>query len=179
MPEEPPIRSKRLSFKRLNPENVTDRYLAWMNDYEVVKFLESRFSPPKSLEELKEYVRRTNSDQDQLLFAIIHEEDHRHIGNIKIGPINRTHRHASIGIIIGEREYWGQGYASEAIGRMTQYAFEFLGLNHVFAGCYHENVASAKAFLKAGWKLEGTQVGHYLFEGRFVDGLLFGKSRQR
>ncbi|MCX6654431.1 MAG: GNAT family N-acetyltransferase, partial [Candidatus Bathyarchaeota archaeon] len=170
---------KRLLLKSFVPALVSKRYLKWMNDYEVIKYLESRFSPPASLDELREYVRNIDSDPNQLFFAIFHIKDDIHIGNIKIGPINRVHLHASVGIIIGERTYWGQGYATEAIEEITRYSFEKLNLNHLFAGCYNDNIGSKNAFLKAGWMLEGTQIGHYCFEGRFVNGLLFGKNKEK
>ena len=43
------------------------------------------------------------------------ERDGRHIGNIKIGPVHSYHRRARIGLLIGEKEFWNRGYATEAI----------------------------------------------------------------
>ena len=57
-----------------------------------------------------------------------------------------------LGIIIGERDCWGKGLATEAISLVTEYAFEFLNLNRVGAGCYEGNTASLKTFEKAGFK---------------------------
>jgi ribosomal-protein-alanine N-acetyltransferase len=174
MQREMPPDSERLSFIRLDPENLSNRYLDWMNDYEVIKHLESRFNPPSSMDDLKKYVRSVNSDETQALFGIVRKEAGAHIGNIKIGPIDAIHMHAYLGILIGERGLWGQGYATEAIRAISDYSFRTLNLNHLLAGCYRGNVGSIGAFMKAGWAMEGVLRGHYLFEGEYVDGLILG-----
>ncbi len=148
-----------------------------MNDYDVIKYLESRFAPPTSLDDLKDYVRKVNEDKTQVFFGIVLKEEKIHIGNIKIGPINWIHRHASVGILIGDKRFWRHGYATEAIRTITDYAFRTLNLNHLYAGCYRGNVGSIKAFQNAGWVLEGSLSNHYFFEGQYVDGLILGIRR--
>ena len=50
-------------------------------------------------------------------------EDGRHIGNIKLGPIQWLHRRADLSLFIGDKSCWSLGYASEAIGLVRDWAF--------------------------------------------------------
>lgn len=60
-----------------------------------------------------------------------------------------------LGLLIGERGAWGRGHGSEAIRLASDYAFRELGVRKLTAGCYADNVGSATAFRRAGWREEG------------------------
>ena len=80
-----------------------------------------------------------------------------------------------MGLLIGDKSYWGKGYATEAIGLVSSYAFETLNLFKVTAGCYEGNVGSLKAFLKDDFKEEGRLHKQWISEDRREDGVLLGK----
>ncbi len=84
----------------------------------------------------------------------------RHIGNIRLGPINKNHKHGPIGLIIGDRDKWGIGVATEAIVLVTRFGFRELGLQKISAACYESNIGSKRAFEKAGYKIEGFKRNH-------------------
>ncbi|HEY1157453.1 MAG TPA: GNAT family protein, partial [Arthrobacter sp.] len=104
-------------------------------------------------------------DPLNLFAGIFLREGDRHIGNIKLGPINVHHRRADIGLLVGDRACWGKGYASEAIAILSDFAFGRLGLHRLTAGMYAENEGSARAFEKAGYAREGLLRGHWLCDG--------------
>ena len=83
-----------------------------MNDYEVTKYTEQRHRSHTS-RDVEEFVEEKFNSQSDLLFGIFVDE--RHIGNIKLGPINFIHKSAEISYFIGEKELWGKGYATKAI----------------------------------------------------------------
>jgi RimJ/RimL family protein N-acetyltransferase len=165
----------RVTLVTLHVEDVTERYVRWMSDPLVIRYLESRHAP-SSAERVREFVATTQADADQHLMAIRLQDGDEHIGNIKLGPVNRVHRSADIGIIIGERDQWGKGYATEAIALMTDHAFGTLGLHKLNAGCYAPNEGSARAFEKAGWTREGLRRAQYLSDGEWVDEILVGRA---
>jgi RimJ/RimL family protein N-acetyltransferase len=136
-------------------DDCTPRYLAWLDDPEVNRFLETRWRE-QSLGSVREFVAAMLESENDYLFAIEHAASRTHIGNIKVGPVNRNHFHADVSYFIGEKQYWGKGYATEAIALATQFAFERLKLNRVQAGLYQENAASGRALEKVGYVLEGT-----------------------
>ena len=101
-----------------------------------------------------------------ILFGIFSKRNDKHIGNIKLGSINSFHSRADLGLIIGDKSFWGKGIAFESICLVRDYAFTQLVLQKLYAGCYESNVGSKKAFLKAGFKVEGFLESHVIVDGR-------------
>jgi [ribosomal protein S5]-alanine N-acetyltransferase len=170
-----PLRTRRLVLRTLTSADAVGRYLAWMHDAETMRYLEARLAE-HSLESLRRYIDTCNAGADQLLLGIF-TPDGGHIGNIKLGPIDLYHEHAAIGLLIGERDMWGKGYATEAIAALTAHAFREIGLQKLYAGCYASNVGSARAFLKAGWVEEGRNRAHWRSDGGREDNIQLGITR--
>jgi [ribosomal protein S5]-alanine N-acetyltransferase len=168
------LENERIYLRKLTARDVNERYCGWMNDPQVNRFLESRFQS-HSIKSLKAFLRCVQNDKHTVFFAIILKNGDRHIGNIKLGPINTVHSCADIGILIGEKDCWGKGYATDAIVLLVEYAFRSLNLHKVTAGCYAPNVGSLKAFRKAGFLQEGFRIKHCLCEGKYVDDILLGR----
>jgi RimJ/RimL family protein N-acetyltransferase len=166
----------RLYLREVRPSDVNATYYGWMNDPEVTRYLESRFFP-HSMEALREYVTGKLGDRDNVFLAMVLKSGDRHIGNIKLGPIHWMHRSADIGLLIGERDCWGQGYATEAIRLVVDYAFSELNLHKLTAGCYAINHGSIKAFQKVGFVVEGVRPQHYYYRGAYIDAVLLGLVR--
>ncbi|MBF0594163.1 MAG: GNAT family N-acetyltransferase, partial [Candidatus Omnitrophica bacterium] len=106
---------------------------------------------------------------DSYLFGIFLKQDGRHVGNIKIGNIHPKHQFADIGIIIGDRDIWGQGFATEAIRLCVRFSFEELKLHKLFAGMVAGNEGSFRAFKKAGFGDSGHFRKHYWMDGEYRD----------
>lgn len=161
----------------LDEPDATGPYLRWMQDPETLRFLEARFVQHSS-QTLSRYIATMNADPNSALFGICVAPASRHVGNIKLGPINCVHRHAEIGLMIGEREIHGQGVGSRAIRLLSAWAFETLDLNKLTAGCYATNVGSARAFEKAGFSIEAVKKKHLWDDPvGWVDAIEFGLLR--
>ena len=106
------IESNHILLQPLTKSYVTSEYLRWLNSKVVNEFLESRFVK-YTLKSLKDYVSFCEKDKNTFFFAIIDKSTQKHIGNIKLGPINWNHKFAEIGIMIGDKSYWGRGIATE------------------------------------------------------------------
>jgi RimJ/RimL family protein N-acetyltransferase len=171
------IEGERLYLREVRATDVTDRYYRWMNDSAVTQYLEVRFSP-NSIDGIRSYVDGMAGNRDSLFLAVVLCDGDRHIGNIKLGPINWIHRFADVSLVVGERDCWGKGYATEAIALVTAYAFERLNLHKLTAGCYAANVGSLKAFLKAGWHQEGVKRQQFFVKGEYQDGLQLAVFRE-
>jgi RimJ/RimL family protein N-acetyltransferase/methionyl-tRNA formyltransferase len=166
-----PLKTSRLVLRPLCRDDVCDRYVGWLNDPNINRFLEVRFHR-HCLESTRAYVEQVNGSPDTLLLGMFVGAGRDHIGNIKIGPINHFHKRADIGLLIGEPGEWGKGYASEAIEAVSRFAHEKLGLRKITAGCYSDNVGSMKAFLKVGYTEEARLADHWETDSGLQDEIL-------
>lgn len=157
-----------LRLRPLTLADVSERYVTWLNDPAVNRFLETRHRV-QTLESVAAFVSEMTSRADARLFAICLSDGDRHIGNIKVGPIKPNHALADVSLFIGERDCWGKGYATEAIRLASRFAFEQMPVVKLAAGFYAENVASIRAFLKAGYREEGLRRRHYILDGKPSD----------
>lgn len=167
------MQSDKLRLRELIIDDVGDAYLSWMKDMETMRFLESRFSN-HTIASLKEFVASMQASEDNVMLAITLKESGLHVGNVRLGPIDRNHDTAPLGILIGEKGYRGAGLGVEAIEAATKYAFSLIGLRKLTAGVYSVNTASIKAFSRAGWTCEGILRKQYVYQGRAIDGHIFG-----
>jgi RimJ/RimL family protein N-acetyltransferase len=109
-----------------------------------------------------------------VFLAIIRRADARHVGNLRIGAIDRHHRSATVALVIGDKTAWGQGIGSDAIATASTYAFTTLGLEKLTARVYASNTGSIRAFEKAGWRHEGRQRRQFQTEAGRDDGVWLG-----
>lgn len=170
---QPVLDGPRIYLRRLTAADVAPEYLRWMNDPDTGRYLESRLSR-HDLQSLTDFVAGMAADPLNFLAGIFLKDGGRHIGNIKLGPIDPFHRRAVVGLLIGEQSCWGKGFATEAISLVTQFAFEEVGLHRVTAGAYADNVGSVRAFEKAGWRQEARLPSHWRCGEGYQDGILLG-----
>lgn len=166
--------SETIELFLLTPDAVSEAYVAWLRDPEVGRYLESRFAS-HDLASTQAFVADMLASERNLFLGIHSIALGRHVGNIKLGPIDRYHGTAEIGLMIGDRGAWGKGLATEAIDRISRIAGDELGLRKVTAGCYASNVGSERAFLKCGFKIEGRRPAQVICEGKPEDLVLMGR----
>ena len=164
----------RLLLRRVRISDATSEYVSWLNDKEITRYLESRFKKPTK-KSIQSYIGSINNNPLIHFFAIIRKDNRKHIGNIKLGPLNTHHNVADIGIMIGDRQSWGKGFATEAILLLSEYAFKVLKIHKLTAGAYANNIGSIKAFLKAGFIEEGRQRAHYKYQNSYIDCVFLAK----
>lgn len=148
-----------------------------MNDAKITRYLVSE-NRDYTLDEIADYIRRINEDPSQLMLGMFLKTDESHVGNIKLDSIDQTHGTANVGLLVGERQLWGQGYGTEAIEALTGHAFQKLGVKKLCAGCYRSNHGSISAFLKAGYHQEGVRASQFNFDGKRIDEILLGRAAE-
>jgi ribosomal-protein-alanine N-acetyltransferase len=146
----------RLLLRPVLASDLTATYVSWLNDPAVNAYLETRFET-QTLDALRAYWHSHGNDPASPWWAICRrDQQDRHIGNIKLGPIHPIHQRADISLFIGDRASWGLGLATEAIALVRDWAFQKRGLLKLSAGIYAENISSRRAFEKCGFQLEGS-----------------------
>jgi [ribosomal protein S5]-alanine N-acetyltransferase len=90
------------------------------------------------------------------------------IGGVSLMGFDTDHRRGELGYWIG-KEYWGQGYCSEAAGALVRFGFERLGLNRIYGQHMSRNAASGRVLQKIGLKHEGCLRQHLCRWDRLED----------
>jgi [ribosomal protein S5]-alanine N-acetyltransferase len=126
---------------------------------------------PMSEEQAREWVLARTAVElkaRQRAFAITRTQDGRMVGAVSLRDMDTHHAKAELGFWIGV-EFWGCGYASEAVCRMIQFGFESLPLNRIYAHHMVRNPASARVLERAGLNVEGLLRQSVRKWGRFED----------
>jgi RimJ/RimL family protein N-acetyltransferase len=75
----------------------------------------------------------------------------KHIGNCMYYDIDDATRQAELGIMIGNREYWGQGYGTDAVTTLVRHVFEETILERIFLHTLDWNHRAQRCFEKCGF----------------------------
>ncbi len=117
----------------------------------------------------KKWMEDTIFHSLDIKLAVCLKENNLHIGNVYLTGINYINRSAESHILIGNKEYWGKGYAIEALTEILKYGFNERGLNRVEARINSDNIASLKMHEKCGYVKEGVLRQALFKNGQFKD----------
>jgi len=160
------LESARLLFKPMQMEHATQEYISWLNDAAVNKYLEVR--KENFIHELEAYIK--DAIDKKIFFWAIHlKENGKHIGNIKIDPINKTHGTGEYGIMMGDKDQWGKGYGKEASLAIIDFCFDKMNLRKMTLGVVEDNVAAVKLYENIGFIVEGNYKNHAVYQGKYCN----------
>jgi len=163
-----------------NPEVMAPCWSHWSQDTEWSRLLDS--DPPRLFSEKKrkEWMEKDleKSDTNELFFAIRMLEGEALIGFIGLFNLYRQHGDALVAIALGERQYWGNGYGTDAMRVMLRYAFDELNLRRVGLIVFEYNPRAMRSYEKVGFIPEGRIRGAMLREGRRWDWQYMGLLRE-
>lgn len=165
------------SLVRLRAREKTDldRVHRWINDREVTQYLLARYPLSRAAEE--KWLEENADSSFQSVRLAIETKDGVHIGNIDLGPIDAEDRRGALGIMIGEKEYWGRGLGSDAIRTLLRFAFDEMNLNRVWLTAHEFNERAVACYRKCGFREEGRLRQDRYFRGRYWDTLIMGVLR--
>ena len=165
-----PLTYERVRFTPLQMENIHTHF-RWNNDAELNR-LDSEM--PYEKESFGQFKDRFEQLCERPSPSHRDFEIHDHEGDVLIGiayvaRIDTHHRHARIGVTIGDRAYWGKGYGRESMRLLLRYCFDRLGLHRVRAATFEYNTAWRDLVEGMGFTKEGTARDYLYREGRFWD----------
>ncbi len=165
-------------LRAIAEDDLRGKYFDWLNDYEVTRFTESgRF--PNTPTAMESYYRSVILNAANIALAVVEKQTDRHIGNVKIGPINWVHRCAEFGILIGEKDCWGKGYGTEATSLMLRYSFQRLNLHKIVLGVHSGHIGAIRAYERAGFRVEGQLREALFLDGSYCDKVLMGVTAEQ
>jgi RimJ/RimL family protein N-acetyltransferase len=150
--------------------------VTWFNDPEVTRTL--RRYLPLALREEQDFIEKLGQNEHNLAVGIALRDSDRLIGGTGFHEMDFRNRHASFGILIGEKAEWGKGYGTEATALMVGYAFETLNLNRVWLHVYEHNPKAMRAYEKVGFRREGVLRQDCYREGRYWDTIVMAILRE-
>jgi RimJ/RimL family protein N-acetyltransferase len=128
--------------------NDVDKYTLWLNDLEVIKNLQAS-SMQIEVNSEKEFLCNLAKEHN---YGIIDIKTNELLGNLGLMDLNQINSSAEIGIFIGNKEYWGKGYGTEALRLLIDYAYQYLNLNNIHLRVYEFNTRAIMSYKKVGFK---------------------------
>ena len=149
-----------------------DSLVHLLNNENVEKWL-LQIPSPYTYEDADFWLNKTNEGADSHeVFGFAIENDGVHIGGI---GLHKKYEHsAEVGYWIGE-DYWGKGFATEALNKILYKAFNELNFVRIFAHVFEDNIASEKLLIKCGFEYEGLLKKVHKKKDTYFNSKLFAK----
>ena len=164
----PILETERLTLEPISVKFCSEEYVNWLNDIEIYKYLDN--GGDYTYKSLSDYLNKY-AENPVLFWGIIVKETNTHIGNIKIDPINKRNQIGEYGILMGDKQNWGKGYAKEASIAVINYIFSKLSLRKIVLGVIKDNTAAVKLYESLGFEVEGIYRMHGKYDGKYCDAI--------
>ncbi|HLI51682.1 MAG TPA: GNAT family N-acetyltransferase [Thermomicrobiaceae bacterium] len=171
------VETPRLLLRPMSLDDAEDMF-AYASDPQVVRF--TSWNVHQSIDDTRAFLQHTVDayrDDRAAGWAVEHKADRRMIGTCGFIWWNQADAKAELGYALS-RDYWGQGYATEAASASIDFGFQVMRLHRIQAGCVAANTGSVRVLEKIGMTLEGTQREAVLDDYSFADLLLYAILRQ-
>ena len=146
------INTERFQLKTLTVDDATEEYLSWFSSSKEVGEYIAYAKTNADINKLRQYVKE-REDREDVLFLGIFTDSEQHIGNIKYEPINLKDKSATMGILIGDKEWRGKGVATEVIKDSGKYLKENYKIQYIDSGVNKDNIAAVSAYKKMKFKV--------------------------
>lgn len=166
------IYGERVRLRSIEREDLP-RFVAWLNDPEVRENLLMQNPLSQAMEEnWFESMLKLPVEEHPLMIEVRQDEAWAPIGDCSLFRIHWPIRSAEVGIFIGEKLLWNQGYGTEAMRLLLRHGFETYNLNRIYLRVFETNPRAVRSYEKAGFTLEGRERQAMYKDGRYIDVLL-------
>lgn len=173
---------KKVKLRAYKKEDTVLAY-EYMNDNELKRLLVNKIPYPMILEQEENWFKSLIDSKDSYSFAIEDLETGKYIGGCGINQINWLNRIATVGIFIGNKNYWGKGYGTDAMNTLVKFIFEQMNINKVKLNVFDFNKRAKKCYEKCGFKVEGVLRQELFRDGKYCDeyvmGMLFEEWKEK
>jgi RimJ/RimL family protein N-acetyltransferase len=141
--------------------------LGWYNDPEIIA-MTSDDPNPLTMTQFRDMIQVDLDNAQSVVLGVVNEIQ-KPIGVGMLRHVDGLHRSCELHITIGEKDHWGRGYGTEAIGLMRDYAFVGLELHRVISTPFVYNTRMVRSLEKCGFEREGLLRDALWIQGRFTD----------
>ena len=164
-------------FKRQHLDNPD--YFQWLQDIEVTRYIgREEFFTGVSYQEVVDYVEGLWKTESSIFFAVHVIATTKFIGTAKLNFFSSSGMRsgiADLGLMIGDRGFWGRGIGTDVISTLSEYAFQSLGVRKLTAGAIASNIGVVRAFKRSGYVEEGFLKQQFLIEDTYHDQVLLAR----
>ena len=162
-----------------DPETAGKALSGWERDTGYVRLLDSEPAHMNSARKIQSLIENAlGKDRPDFFYFIIRTlAEDRPIGFLNLFALNWTHGDTWLGIGLGDREYWGKGYGTDAVRVTLRYAFTELNLRRVTLGVFAYNPRAIKSYEKVGFIVEGRLRQYIVRDGQRNDMIVMGVLR--
>jgi RimJ/RimL family protein N-acetyltransferase len=173
------ITGKKVLLVRFTKKHLDNpSYFHWLKDDTVTKYIgRPELNKNLTTKTLRRYFSEISKSKNCKFYAIHEKKTKIFIGTAKIKFLRIAERNdkvADVGLMIGEKMYWGKGFGVDTLQTLSQFAFKSLNARKLTGGVMAPNIGMVKAFQKVGFKIEGRLNKQIQFNKSYVDHILFG-----
>ena len=160
------LKGERVVLRPMKPEDIVRQH-EFNQDPELYG-LDSTYPRVSALEKAQAfYAERIKVDENMAPFAI--EADGTYIGYASLMHLQDRYGNLELGIMIGDRAYWGRGYGREVIKLLLAYGFRYLGARRIELTTHAKNERALRCYVACGFVEEGRPRKVIWIEGDYVD----------
>lgn len=166
------LMNDRIYLRAVEPEDMDIMY-EMENDPSMWDI--SSFTVPYSRFVLRQYIEGSQCDvfaDKQLRLMVVRKDDRSILGTIDITDFVPLHSRGEVGVAI-HKDYRRQGYATDALNLLCQYAFDFLSLTQLYAHVAVDNEVCRTLFSSCGFVESGLLKKWVRVGGEYKDAVIF------
>lgn len=150
-----------------------DALWRWNHDPDVMRWMDQYYV--NSLDQARRGLadRERNSYGD-VLYAVEVIADGKLIGLVRLRDAEPEIGAAELDIYLGEKDYWGRGYATDAMRTICRYGFDSMRLHRIGLTVVEANEAARRVYGKVGFVEEGRLRDAFRRDGRWYDKISMG-----
>lgn len=167
-----PLLGQRVELRYFTEDNITDDYLSWLSDPEVVRYSNQRFKT-HNYATSRAYLQLFRETGD--LFLAIHVKQSGLFIGTMTACFSIPHKTVDVGILIGNKNFWGQGLGQDAWETLVSYLLKLDCVRKVTGGTLRCNAGMVNIMIKAGMRPDGVRVAQELLDNNPQDILYFAQ----
>jgi RimJ/RimL family protein N-acetyltransferase len=174
------LRGRLVRLSASSPEDISRLFVGWIHNSEYWRLMSNGPPFPWTQEGVRKHIEKEAEKEDlrNVFFAVRTLQEDRIIGEIGLDGISYARGESYVGVGIGEAEYWGKGYGTDAMNVILRYAFTELNLHRVSLTVFEYNPRAIRSYEKCGFRMEGRAREAFRREGRRWDMLHLGVLRE-
>lgn len=141
----------------------------FMNDFETRRLMSTLIPYPFLMEQEQKWYEGLQNTKESYSFAIEDKETDKYIGGCGINKVDWINRVATVGIFIGDKNYWGKGFGTDAMKVLIRFIFEQMNMNKIKLNVFSFNERAKKCYEKCGFQVEGTLRQELFRDGKYYD----------